>query len=131
MDAVSQYKKELKKYLQCTYTTKDRLLKRFQCLLQVFLEEKPYPNLDQLQEAFGMPKDMAYNLMADLSDAEARHYRKSKLLKYAVAGTALLLTALAVLYVFFEKQKPIVSVDEANDMGIITNEIAEEIIGGV
>ena len=131
MDAVSQYKKELKKYLQCTYTTKDRLLKRFQCLLQVFLEEKPNPNLDQLQEAFGMPKDMAYNLMADLSDAEARHYRKSKLLKYAVAGTALLLTALAALYVFFEKQKPIVSVDEANDMGIITNEIAEEIIGGV
>ena len=126
MDAVSQYKKELKKYLQCTYKTKDRLLKKFQCLLQVFLEEKPNPNLEQLQEAFGMPKEMACNLMADLSDAEARHYRKSKLLKCAVAGTALLLTALTTLYVFFEKQKPIVSVDEANDMGIISNEITEE-----
>lgn len=121
-DTVLQYERLLKKQLRCTTAVRKRLLEKFRGALLVFLEETPEPSLNQLREAFGPPQEMAQILMAEVSPEEMVEYRRNRRIRRIAAGVMAAAFLLFTMYVYFEKQKPITIIDEANDLGIVSTE---------
>ena len=122
MDTVLQYERLLKKQLRCTSAVKERLLEKFRSALLVFLEETPKPSLNQFHEAFGPPEEMAQVLMTEVSPEEKAEYRRNRRIRRFVAGVIAVVFVLFTMYIYFEKQKPLVMIDEANDLGIVSTE---------
>ncbi len=122
MDTVLQYEKLLKKRLRCTTAVRKRLLEKFRGALLVFLEETSEPSLNQLHEAFGPPEEMAQVLMTEVSPEEKAEYRRNRQMRRIAAGVIAVVFVLFTMYVYFEKQKPITIIDEANDLGIVSTE---------
>lgn len=121
-DTVLQYERLLKKQLRCTTAVRKRLLEKFRGALLVFLEETPDPNLNQLREAFGPPEEMAQVLMTEVSPEERAEYCRNRRIWRIVAGVIAVVFVLFTMYIYFEKQKPLVMIDEANDLGIVSTE---------
>lgn len=121
-DTGLQYEKLLKKRLRCTTAVRKRLLEKFRGALLVFLEETPEPNLNQLREAFGPPEEMAQVLMTEVPPEEMAKYRRNRRIRRIAAGAIAVVFILFTMYVYFEKQKPLVMIDEANDLGIVSTE---------
>ncbi|MBR7122687.1 MAG: hypothetical protein IKC95_04460 [Oscillospiraceae bacterium] len=121
-DTGLQYEKLLKKRLRCTTAVRKRLLEKFRGALLVFLEETPEPNLNQLREAFGPPEEMAQVLMTEVPPEEMAKYRRNRRIRRIAAGAIAVVFVLFTMYVYFEKQKPLVMIDEANDLGIVSTE---------
>ena len=121
-DTVLQYEKLLKKQLRCTTAVRKRLLEKFRGALLVFLEETPGPSLNQLHEAFGPPEEMAQVLMTEVSPAEKAVYCRNRRIWRIVAGIIAVVFVLFTMYVYFEKQKPLTVINEANDFGIVSTE---------
>jgi hypothetical protein len=137
-DCVTQYKKALKKSLRCSSSVKERLLGRFDLSLSAFLEDSPNPTMTEMNAAFGSPRDMASVLMEGVSAEENSKYRKTRLITKTIAGivTGVLLTLVIVftLYIYYEKQIPVVHDDavyvedsvDAGDEIIVDDEIVIE-----
>ncbi len=121
-DTVLQYEKLLKKQLRCTTAVRKRLLEKFRGALLVFLEETPEPSLNQLHEAFGPPEEMAQVLMAEVSPEDMAEYRRNRRIRRIAAGVIAVVFVLLTMYVYFEKQKPLTVINEANDLGIVSTE---------
>lgn len=88
---------------------------RFQSLLKGFLEDYPSPTTQELYTAFGTPEELAKSFSADIPPEEAARYWKKQKVRRVIAGILVALLLLATVYVFFVKQKPLVSVDEKFD----------------
>lgn len=121
-DTVLQYEKLLKKQLRCTTAVRKRLLEKFRGALLVFLEETPDPNLNQLREAFGPPEEMAQVLMTEVSPEEMVEYCRNTRIRRIAAGVIAVVLVLFTMYVYFEKQKPLITTDEVNNLGTISTE---------
>ena len=121
-DTVLQYEKLLKKQLRCTTAVRKRLLEKFRCALLVFLEETPEPSMNQLQEAFGPPEEMAQVLMTEVSPGEMAEYRRNRRIRRIAVGVIAVVFALFTMYVYFEKQKPVTIINEASNLGIVSTE---------
>lgn len=121
-DTVLQYEKLLKKQLWCTTAVRKRLLEKFRGALLVFLEETPEPSMNQLREAFGPPEEMAQVLMTEVSPEEKAEYRRNRRIRLIAAGIIAVVFVLFTMYVYFEKQKPLTVINEANDLGIVSTE---------
>lgn len=121
-DTVLQYEKLLKKQLRCTTAVRKRLLEKFRGALLVFLEETPEPSMNQLREAFGPPEEMAQVLMTEVSPEEKAEYHRNRRIWRIVAGVIAVVLLLFTMYVYFEKQKPVTIINEANNLGIVSTE---------
>lgn len=121
-DTVLQYERLLKKRLRCTAAVSKRLLKKFRGALLAFLEETPEPSLKQLHEAFGPPEEMAQVLMVEMSPEENAKYRRNRRIRRIAAGVIAVVFLLFTMYVYFEKQKPLTVINEANDLGVVSTE---------
>lgn len=121
-DTVLQYEKLLKKQLRCTTAVRKRLLEKFRGALLVFLEETPEPSMNQLREAFGPPEEMAQVLMTEVSPEEKAEYCRNRRIQCIAAGVIAVVFVLFTMYVYFEKQKPLTVINEANDLGIVSTE---------
>lgn len=121
-DTVLQYEKLLKKRLRCTTAVRKRLLEKFRGALLVFLEETPEPSMNQLREAFGPPEEMAQVLMTEVSPVEKAEHCRNRRIQCIAAGVIAVVFVLFTMYIYFEKQKPLVMIDEANDLGIVSTE---------
>ena len=121
-DTVLQYEKLLKKQLRCTTAVRKRLLEKFRGALLVFLEETPEPSLNQLHEAFGPPEEMAQVLMTEVSPEEKTEYRRNRRIWRIAASIIAVVVILFTMYVYFEKQKPLITTDEVNNLGTISTE---------
>lgn len=111
-NALTRYKKAMKKNLRCCGSTKARLLERFDHTLAPFLAECPAPDEAALCAAFGPPESMAALLMAGMSVDEVMRYRRKSLIRYIAAGLLAVLFLGLTVYVYFIKQIPIVVKDE-------------------
>lgn len=85
---------------------------RFQSLLKGFLEDYPSPTTQELYTAFGTPEELAKSFSADIPPEEAARYWKKQKVRRIIAGILVGLLLLAAVYVFFEKQSPLISYDE-------------------
>ena len=121
-DTVLQYERLLKKQLRCTTAVRKRLLEKFRGALLVFLEETPEPSTNQLREAFGPPEEMAQVLMTEVSPEEMAEYRRNRRIRRIAAGVIAVVFVLFTMYVYFEKQKPVTIINEANNLGIVSTE---------
>ena len=121
-DTIFQYERLLKKHLRCTIAVKKRLLERFRSVLFMFSGEHPEPSISQLCEAFGPPEEMAQVLMTEVSPEEMAEYRRNKRTRRVVAGVIAAALLLFTIYVYFEKQKPLVMIDKANELGVVSTE---------
>ena len=137
-NCISRYKKAVKKNLRCTHNTKSQLSQKFDAMLSAFLEDNPSPSTDELYAAFGLPQEMATVLMEGVSAEENSKYRKTRLITKTIAGivAGVLLTLVIVftLYIYYEKQIPVVHDDavyvedsvDAGDEIIVDDEIVIE-----
>jgi hypothetical protein len=94
--------------------------------------------MTEMNAAFGSPRDMASVLMEGVSAEENSKYRKTRLITKTIAGivTGVLLTLVIVftLYIYYEKQIPVVHDDavyvedsvDAGDEIIVDDEIVIE-----
>ena len=89
---------------------------------QLNLEETPEPSLNQLREAFGPPEEMAQVLMTEVSPEEKAEYRRNRQMRRIAAGIIVVVFVLFTMYVYFEKQKPLTVINEANELGIVSTE---------
>ena len=111
-NSVTRYEKELKKKLPCRRSEQNKLLSRFHVMLGSFLEENPAPTAQELRAAFGPPEAMAAVLSDGISPEEKTRYQNGTKLRRVIAGVLAALLLLATIYVFFIKQRPLISVDE-------------------
>lgn len=109
---VALHKRALKNKLPCQGMSRQRLLDQFGDILDAFLEDHPEPATEELYAAFGSPEEMAEQLSAGISDEEAKQYSRNKTVKRVIAAVLAVVILLFAVYVFFEKQKPITTVDE-------------------
>ncbi len=105
----TQYIRSLKKQLFCTPSTKNRLVAQFESALSNYLDENPDATLEMLYVAFGTPEQMAATMMQDLTQSEHENKHRQNRLHRFVIGTVLTLLFIFSMYIFFIKQKPIVS----------------------
>ena len=110
--SVAQYRRALKSMLPCQGPVRRRLMDEFGGMLDSFLEDNPSPTPDELRAAFGSPEEMARHLSANISAAESLQYSRGVVAKKVLAIVLVVLLALATVYVFILKQKPIYVVDE-------------------
>lgn len=103
------YIRSINKHLTCSFSTKRKLIKRFETALSNYLDDNPDATTEMLYTAFGSPEEMANVLMHDLPQKEHDVYLQQKRLFRRFAGIILTLLLCFAMYVFFLKQKPIVS----------------------
>lgn len=125
-NALTQYKKEIKKHLRCCGSTKTRLMERFDHSLAPFLEECDDPSMGSLHAAFGPPESMAGLLMSELTSEEAARYRRQVWCKRITAGILAVLLVAFTLYVYFEKQHPLEVKNE-----VIIDSVVENVDGTI
>ncbi len=95
---MNKYRKALARELKCTGAVRQRLLGRFDQMVDSYQEEN---DTMDLEGAFGPPETMARFLMEKITDAERRQYRTQKALKTALCVflvTLFLLNALGSMY---------------------------------
>lgn len=85
---------------------------RFQSMLKGFLEDYPSPTTQELYNAFGSPEELAKSFSADVPPEETARYWKKQKVRRIIAGILVGLLLIATVYVFFEKQSPLISYDE-------------------
>ena len=78
--------------------------------------------MNQLREAFGPPEEMAQVLMTEVSPEEKAEYHRNRRIWRIVAGVIAVVLLLFTMYVYFEKQKPVTIINEANNLGIVSTE---------
>ena len=120
-NALTQYKKELKKHLRCCGRTKARLLERFDRTLSPFLKECSTPSKEALYAAFGPPVGMAGLLMSEITQEEADHCRRQTWTKRITAGILAALFLAFTAYIYFYKEIPSIDDDEV----IIIHEVPD------
>lgn len=126
MNHAAKYRRLLKKELRCPHQIKKRLLEKFDTALDSYLADSPAPDAEALAAAFGPPQEMAQVLMQEVCQKDLSRYRISKL----AARIAVLLIALSwvafTIHVYFQKELPIVIIDEGQYLDVSTTESAEE-----
>lgn len=128
--SVAKYKKALNKHLRCTGKVKKRLLTKFDDALRLYLEENPSPDEMALQSAFGMPEDMAKILIEEVSPLENKRYQTRTVIHNVIIGLMIAIVVALAIYIFFIKQKPVVTYDTIYDDGIICSESTTQIQEG-
>lgn len=103
----SSYRRALKRNIRCTGKQKRKLLNSFDATCRAFLSENPNPTQAQLAQAFGTPEEMADVLMAEVSEADRKRYRRVRALRIvSICVCAAFFIALTV-YIYFLKERPI------------------------
>ena len=121
-DYLMQYKKDLKRRLQCIHSVKYRLLERFDFAAKKFLEEHPFAEEQELEAAFGPPEEMAAVLMCEVTQEEHSRYRRNRRMMQSVAGIVAVALLLFTIYIFFLKEQPMTIIDDVSDNGIVFDE---------
>ncbi|MGM9537610.1 MAG: hypothetical protein ACI3VN_04690 [Candidatus Onthomonas sp.] len=106
-NALRDYRTSLKKLLCCCGSTRRRLLAQFDQMSSLFLEEHPNPSSAELIDAFGTPKELASQLMEEVSEQDRRHYRHRRRLLWAAAAAAALLLSIYSLWAASEASHPV------------------------
>lgn len=106
-NALGDYRASLKKLLRCRSCTRQRLLAQFDRMSVPFLEEHPTPSSADLVEAFGTPRELASQLMEEVSEQERRQYRHRRRLLWATTAAAVLFLSVYSLWVAFEASHPV------------------------
>ena len=112
---VAQYRRALKKLLFCSSSKQEQLMLRFQSMLNTLLADCPAPTKQELYDAFGSPEELANTLSGEITPEETARYHRTQKAHRMIAGILAGLLLIASVYVFFVKQKPLVSVDEKID----------------
>ena len=104
--AIEQYKRMLKRYLVCDSTTKQRLMDRFDGLLNVYLGDSgwpaSWPGKQDLENAFGTPEQMAEILMDEIPACKRAKYRRNRIIIRVIAAIFLFtLLAQAIYFMLF------------------------------
>lgn len=91
------YRKALKSQLCCCAGTRRKLLIQFDQMSASFLAENPSPSQAELIAAFGPPRELAGQLMEEVSEQELQQHRRSRwLFRISAAAIALLLAGYAL-----------------------------------
>lgn len=106
--AVKKYRKRLEKRLCCGHEARKRLLGQFDRTLQVYLEDYPDPNMDDLCSAFGLSKQMAQELMNDVSAEEYAKWRRNCRLRRVFSCLAAVVLLLVCAGIIFYMKQPVV-----------------------
>lgn len=100
------YRKALKSQLYCCAGTRRRLLTQFDQMSASFLAENPLPSQAELTAAFGSPRELARQLMEQVSEQELRQHRRSRWLFRISAATISLLLAGYALWMTYDVFTP-------------------------
>jgi len=106
-----RYTRAVKKQLRCTGKTRKALSQRLRGMLGAYEDENPAPSAQELVSAFGPPEEMAATLCESLTEADLRGYSRQKLLIRIAAGAAVVALLLFSIYVIFQKEMVITSVE--------------------
>ena len=93
---IEQYKRRLKRHLRCDSLTKQRLMSRFEGMLNVYLGDfgwpASWPGKQDLENAFGTPEQMAEFFMEEIpADVIARCRRKRRIFQITIVVISLAL----------------------------------------
>lgn len=106
--AMKNYKKDLKKALHCTHSTKKQLLAQFEDMLSSFQSENPEPDTDILCDAFGEPNEMAQELMANLSKEEVHQWKRYYRIRRVLPVVLIIVLLVACIGIYHLKERPII-----------------------
>ncbi|MGM9593913.1 MAG: hypothetical protein ACI3U8_06120 [Candidatus Onthomonas sp.] len=101
------YRKALKSQLCCCADTRRKLLTQFDQMSAFFLAENPSPSQAELTAAFGSPRELAGQLMEEVSEQELRQYRRSRWLFRIAAGAIALLLVGYAAWITYSVTSPI------------------------
>lgn len=126
MNHIAKYRRLLKKELRCPHQIKKRLLGKFDTALDSYLADSPTLDAKSLVAAFGPPQEMAQILMQEMCPKDLSRYRMSKW----IARIAVLLIVFGwiafTIHVYFQKELPIVIIDEGQYLDVSTTRSTEE-----
>ena len=112
MKSVARYKEELEKKLLCSRKDKEKLLGRFEDMLNEFLAETPSPSREQLEDAFGPPENMAQALLAGVTTEDFVRYQKRHqvmcVLVKVLLGITLAVSMALTAKLYLDSQRPVV-----------------------
>lgn len=103
--AIEQYKRKLKRHLVCDSTTKQRLMGRFDGMLNVYLGDSgwpaSWPGKQDLENAFGTPEQMAEILMDEIPACKRAKYRRNRRIIRVIVAISFAALFLQSIYVLF------------------------------
>lgn len=103
---IEQYKRRLKRHLRCDSLTKQRLMSRFEGMLNVYLGDfgwpASWPGKQDLENAFGTPEQMAKILMEEIpADVIARCRRRRCFFQITIVAISVVLLVYIVYLLRF------------------------------
>lgn len=103
--AIEQYKRMLKQHLICDSTTKQWLMDRFDKMLNVYLGDSgwpaSWPGMQDLENAFGSPEQMAEILMNEIPACRRAKYRRNRLIIRVIVAVSFAALFTQFIYVLF------------------------------
>ncbi len=116
MNVVNEYRRAVDAQLRCNARAKRRLQGEFQGFLEDYLADNSRPSREDLEKAFGTPREMAAILMNELTYEECVQYDRSRQIRRIALGVLVALFACLTFYIWFIKE---VGLTVINSAGII------------
>lgn len=126
MNCTAKYRRHLKTELRCPHQIKKKLLAKFDTALDSYLADSPAPDMETLTAAFSPPQEMAQVLMQEVCQKDLARYRISKWTARIAALLIVLGWVVFTLYVYFQKEFPIVFIDEGHYVTVSTTASTED-----
>lgn len=110
-----RYMRELRRQMRCSRKTQNRLLEQFTAYQMNSLDETP--DYDRMVTMFGPPDEMAWTLMAEITQNEHSAYRRNRLILKAVAFVMAVSFVFFSLYIMFVKENTMIEVERKTYYG--------------
>lgn len=115
--AIPAYIRAVKKHMHCTGAVKQELTAGLLQKLTQCAEENDLLDMQLLCENFGSPEALAAELMQEVTPEQQKAYRIKKTVLRVIAGVLAAVCLAFVIYVLFDKQKPVIVYEEITDYG--------------
>lgn len=116
-NAISAYIRAVKKHMPCTGAVKQELTAGLLQKLTQCAEENDSVDMQLFYENFGPPEALAAELMREVTPEQQKAYRIRKTVLRVIAGVLVTAILAFVVYVLFDKQKPVIVYEEITDYG--------------
>ena len=124
--AIPAYIRAVKKHMHCTGAVKQELTAGLLQKLTQCAEENDPVDMQLLYENFGPPEALAAELMQEVTPGQQKASRIRKTVLRIVAGVLVTVFLGFMVYVLFDKQKPIVAYEETIDDGIVSSDTTSD-----
>ncbi len=102
-----KYLKEVRAEIPCSSGKKKQLMHAFLTSLENYLCDNPDVSYQDIVDAFGTPKEMADTLSENISESDARQYRRRKKVVFIASILSICLLLAWIIFLLYDSRIPI------------------------